>query len=156
MISIDRLFEGGRRLSVVVSLLWVSVCLVPVFISGEEVWSEYQAKVTLRKSFWEFAKKEIDKIGPWTVFRYEDRWDNFATTVGVFPESWFLKDELHLFPPSDSLENDIKGLRERSWKRFADKAQGAIEFSALGVLAVFAFRKACGWVVRGFIDSKTK
>lgn len=157
MLNAEKLFEGGRRLSVVISILWVIGCLVPVFFSGKEVWHEHESKVFLRESFWEFANKETDKIGPWTVFRYEKRWDDIAEPTGeVAAEFWFLKDELHTYPPKDSLEADLKELRQRSLKSFADKTEGPAELAIFGVLLIFAIRKTCGWVVRGFLGSDQK
>lgn len=138
MTNAERVFEGGRRLSVVISLLLVIGCLVQVGFSAKEVWDEHQAKVLLREDFWKFAEKQTDEL---------------ASIIFLFVEARGKSgelDELAHHRPKD-LETDISELRQRSWKSFADEATGPLEVAIGGVLVIFAIRKALGWVVRGFL-----
>lgn len=156
MTNAERVFEGGRRLSIVISLLLVVGCLVPVGFSAKEVWDDHQSRVFIRESFWEFAEKQTDGVGPWTVFRYEDVWNDVGKPTGDVSD-WrrFVEpddpDELHNHPPTDSLKTDLSELRGRSLKKLAEKSEGPLEFAVSGVLVIFAIRKALGWVVRGFL-----
>lgn len=150
----DRLFEGARRLSVVITALWFIGCLVPVFFSAKEVWKEHQLRANEHEAFWEFAKEQPDKKGPWTLFRFEDTKDRaWRKLVEPTNDEW---NELQLHHPTDSLEMDLEELRGRSWKNFIGKAEGPLELAIFGALLIFATRKAGGWVIRGFIGSEKK
>ncbi len=152
MVSTNKIFEGARRLSIAMSLLWVLACFTPIALSAKETWNDYQAKLFLRQSFWKFAEKETDKTDPWTVVRYENAWDEVGTTIEESPNANPLRTELHLHPPKDNLQTDIKDLRLRSWKSLYEKAQEPLTLAIFGVVVVFAFRKTAGWVARGFLD----
>lgn len=145
----DKVFEGGRRLSIVISILWFVGYLIPVGLSAKEVWDDHKAKVLLREDFWKFAEKQTDGLGPWTIFRFEDTrgWRKM-----VEPDEL---EELRLNFPKD-LETDLKELRGRSWKRFAEMAEAPLWVGLLGVIGIFAIRKATGWVVRGFVGEEDR